>query len=842
MNRLKYIVIAFSLILASCTDLNLILPGIFEDDCIVMTVSNSTMTKADDDGLAYERRLDTLYFFFYPKGQTDSPCVFYHKEAMGENTVGKVDVKIYVAEDAIRKIFPTNDECDVFVIANLPKYLIPKDPNVFKDDSPYTSMDQLQKYILKLDDKEDDEYFPEHDGIEKPFVMAGLGIAEKNSKKNAIGSVALRRAAAKITISVAIPEYLENVPIVVDGQDATVTMAPALEDNLTVSTMNTAFHNGTYKGYLFSDVDEAVDTFYLASSKKTFKYANKTLQAIKYKNPEKSHLDSIPARKVYTCEVPFYTYAREWEKGAADAAYMTFEMKWGVKEDGSGTLRNVKTYYYQILINAAERSFEPNHWYDMFVNVGVIGSTVKLEPIIIDHLAFFVLDWFDEYSGIDHPDEDVVLSTYTYLNLDTPYLELDNVPVGYIRYDASHSLEYEIKEVYYYDNSGVNEVKTTYGDSDNIKITKQGNSTLLYSYNMPKEQYAPVITELDIWLNLDGIDGYDASKESEFLKHVQIVHYPPMYVQRDQSTLRSVYVDGKRSTAGSLSGVNLGNNSNFPLGYNQGVRNFQNGNDKINYSMFIINVTSFDEDDVFYAPELDANGCLKVNTGNQGSFPTQPTIIPYKYIIGDPRARDIDITLDGGDVVAGLWASGDALYPVDTQRSLTYYYPTESFGNSFQIVAPKFRIVSFNNASGKQCNAKSAAMRCASVQEDGFPAGRWRLPTVAEIQYIIKLQRAGAIQEVFSTTNNDPSCYATASYGNTAKDRRITMSLIDDNDDNDENDVRWNNIQTKISVRCVYDDWYWGSGRDAKLNNNSDGVDDTGDEYLFTWGDKPIVW
>ena len=40
------------------------------------------------------------------------------------------------------------------------------------------------------------------------------------------------------------------------------------------------------------------------------------------------------------------------------------------------------------------------------------------------------------------------------------------------------------------------------------------------------------------------------------------------------------------------------------------------------------------------------------------------------------------------------------------------------------------------------------------------------------------------------------------------------------------------------SVRCVYDEWYWGSNRDAKKNTAAT-IED-GEEYLFTWGDKPL--
>ena len=40
------------------------------------------------------------------------------------------------------------------------------------------------------------------------------------------------------------------------------------------------------------------------------------------------------------------------------------------------------------------------------------------------------------------------------------------------------------------------------------------------------------------------------------------------------------------------------------------------------------------------------------------------------------------------------------------------------------------------------------------------------------------------------------------------------------------------------SVRCVYDEWYWGSEQEAAVNQNSQPTQ--GDYYYYTWGDKQI--
>ena len=93
-------------------------------------------------------------------------------------------------------------------------------------------------------------------------------------------------------------------------------------------------------------------------------------------------------------------------------------------------------------------------------------------------------------------------------------------------------------------------------------------------------------------------------------------------------------------------------------------------------------------------------------------------------------------------------------------------------------------------------------MRCASYQEDGFPAGRWRLPTTAEVQFVIGLQGQNLIPDLFYNGN---SYHSSTDLVKTTKDGGFDS---------------YNDTDKTGSVRCVYDDWYWGSEREAKENPN----------------------
>ena len=145
-------------------------------------------------------------------------------------------------------------------------------------------------------------------------------------------------------------------------------------------------------------------------------------------------------------------------------------------------------------------------------------------------------------------------------------------------------------------------------------------------------------------------------------------------------------------------------------------------------------------------------------------------------------------------------------------RNLQYYYPTST---DYQVIAPKFRIAS-KLGGYSECDADGAALRCASYQEDGFPAGRWRLPTTAEILYIVELQNKKKIKALF---------YGGNTYSSATDKIKV----------NNDNSYEWNNAATKPSVRCVYDDWYWGSEREAIVDPNK-----VAGDHKFTWGDRFI--
>ena len=97
---------------------------------------------------------------------------------------------------------------------------------------------------------------------------------------------------------------------------------------------------------------------------------------------------------------------------------------------------------------------------------------------------------------------------------------------------------------------------------------------------------------------------------------------------------------------------------------------------------------------------------------------------------------------------------------------------------------------SYGRCTATNLSKDNAIRRCATYQEDGYPAGRWRVPTQAEISYIVQLSGWGIIPSLFSGGMNYWSAQSTIQVNG----QNVTSTS-----------------GTSGLVRCVYDTWYWGT-------------------------------
>ena len=124
------------------------------------------------------------------------------------------------------------------------------------------------------------------------------------------------------------------------------------------------------------------------------------------------------------------------------------------------------------------------------------------------------------------------------------------------------------------------------------------------------------------------------------------------------------------------------------------------------------------------------------------------------------------------------------------------------------MIAPAYRIST--KLSGIEWNGityQKAKERCAAFQENGFPAGRWRLPTKGEVRFISQLSGYGYFEWQFGGD------YWSA---NGAVNVNKNSGVVTDSNKNLTSDI--------ALLRCVYDSWYWGDEQVSDLEQ-------------FTWAD-----
>lgn len=235
-----------------------------------------------------------------------------------------------------------------------------------------------------------------------------------------------------------------------------------------------------------------------------------------------------------------------------------------------------------------------------------------------------------------------------------------------------------------------------------------------------------------------------------------------------------------------------------------------------------------------------------------------------KYEIGDPRSLTNNINLSDASFNANASGSNDPniVWPAWTSSAIPYrgvnvapvpakwhsdgfsedshtlenYYPTDetpkdSAGAKANFIPPAIRVAS---SFGKiqQLDKSAARRRCAAYQEGGRPAGRWRLPTTAEIEFIATMSAENKIPYLFGNPSGD-------AYYWSSTDLIWVRWNVDHFEVSEVNKDEYDNSQTMfkgivIAVRCIYDDWYW-----VKKDGTPDLAPKGDLETDFYWGDKP---
>ena len=267
------------------------------------------------------------------------------------------------------------------------------------------------------------------------------------------------------------------------------------------------------------------------------------------------------------------------------------------------------------------------------------------------------------------------------------------------------------------------------------------------------------------------------------------VQYPTSYTGTKWGTILNSYY---RSNSGWLS----------TGGWNGTTRSYSGPTTSNNYGT-ISNAGSSMAGGIssdFYVTEVAISGFSNANyqyryrnESQNGAFTDRA------YRIGDPRKPVTEVYTS--------WSLNPYLYYNETTRSedtqawdnddLNAIQITSQAAEDQDLISPKFIVSSALNANMGISDMTMAVKRGATYQEAGYPAGRWRLPTEAEVAYIVERQLDKSI----------PGLFATDSYYWVGSGRLVYI--------NSSGGVSFHTYSNTYSsqqksLRFVYDTWYWG--------------------------------
>lgn len=461
---------------------------------------------------------------------------------------------------------------------------------------------------------------------------------------------------------------------------------------------------------------------------------------------------------------PFYSYPREWEFRSPDALAFYISLPWKCNDGGTERFENC---YYKVYPNTTQLT--PNNWYNIDLNIGVLGTFNQNEElIVVENLTYQVVDWRNGYAEWQSGKEtNAELLDTRYLVVEENEYVVNNENEFVIPFITSHACSMDSLKVeranFIKSDSKVNYDDLTAQAVSGKWITLDANTNTIQLKHALNNNFSSTTNkEYDFTPYIFTFILRHADN-SQFSEHITIVQNPALTIEAD---LNSSYEENSSNRNGYqfVNGNERGSNTDF--GGTQGF----DGPGTDNPNMYVISTTVFPESS--------------------------------EYILGDPRTST-PWTFSEATTAPHIKGNNN------NSHKLTYYYPTIGDATVQDMVSPKFRIASSYGQVSSNIGYEPAKKRCASYQEDGYPAGRWRVPTLGEVKFMIKLSVDDKIPELFSTS---------VSYwcGN---------GLLK----GDGSGFNETTSGTAV-VRCVYDEWYWEKSAHPRLPDEK--------KNTFIWGDE----
>lgn len=526
----------------------------------------------------------------------------------------------------------------------------------------------------------------------------------------------------------------------------------------------------------------------------------------------------------YTTD-PIYTYPQQYETSNVSAPYFKIFIPW------LSQLKGQNNFYYKIILPELG-SFKRNKIYQLNVEVSVIGGTEDEWALFSDYI--FVADWYSP--------REIHTSVESARYLDVPVKKYAIYGVNEIVVPVVSSNDIEIFNV----EARQSKVTETLGTTDENPIGSSASHPIReYTCEPVGSESFKLTYDLDATITQSERESFDCSpiEWKVTIRHKQttdepcltktvtvtILQYPSIYAKLIEGG--NSFVNGyyslqtasvtptptiQRSRTGGGSTWWYYNNNGHTYSRREpweGIQDNYTGDDNrvitgedLEHSygymnndytrtstMTYVTVSAFSEQSNSYTVISNGDGA---------------TAKEFEYIIGDPR-------------MSANYTSS-SLYPYVDGNNKTNWGTTQAasikIGTNLQknIIAPAFMVASERGGRPQTTTAQltfeGATKRCATYQEAGYPAGRWRLPTEAELYFLYSLQNMKAINNLFNPGNgywaSSGNVFGEQINNSSGRDDGLTYTFRRANAGH----------QGHHSMRCVYDTWFWGETPESDVH------------------------
>ena len=809
------------------------------DHCIEITLSGlrpslSTKASSRGDDAYNENLVESVDCFFYPNGATGSDAVFTalgrgaDAVAEGDSTVYKV--KIFFTDADANRMFgnTTSGTCQFYVICNAPLSY-----------SGHTDVSSLKELVVEND-------FTAQT-VQGSFVMSADEVStvtlttDAQDNRSASGRIKVSRAAAKIQFFLLIPDEFED--------ESHQFWEPVLDAGIGIS-MSNAVKRGKVDGDYTVQVADYVS------------YGSRAISALPageeitgYEQYKYSHVPfySYPCAwsdlSDYATTVVFRIPWRivgesdyQWKKYQLSPNIASLDLERNKYYRTFVNVRSLGGADKESLVIIPECDYEILPWMNEGAAAGgqglVPGELITYKYLVMDHPEQVINNeptvYFSYVSS--SPISSIRINRIEYyvntnadplttqnlnitvsadredVNTNAGVITVDKSNPGYVTF--SHSLDNMYSSLTIYatitnEDDCTQDVQVVQNPSISLIRETQAGDIFINGYfgRVRGATYA--------------VSYYPYNSMANYMRYYNGTRYIYYTVNSDGSFTNGTY------TAPSLSGGTWADAGTLTNGYTY-QRYFYTDNSESNHFYHCTSLWSDNgqqiTDSYNASTESGSYGTIlgaiyNLNASIDRNFYTTEVLVTsfntsndyyiantqeVHYRIGDPRrkASEFYTGANSWDTVTNFYKY--LYYSGNTESYNSWTEPgsiliTSQLDNERDIIAPSVLVSSALNAN-TGLDFDTAVKRGATYQEAGYPAGRWRLPSEAEIAFIVARQRDGVIPNLYATDTFYWSGSGRLVYVPADSSAGITFSTPADAQTTD----------TTFSCRFVYDLWYWG--------------------------------